>query len=66
MDKDAIEVYITVEHESEKAYLVSDGNQKVWIPKSQIIEGPDVVEQGGEKLTYMIIPEWLAIEKELI
>ena len=41
--------------------------EKVWIPKSQILDGSnfgDDSEEGdsGE----LIIPEWLAIEKELV
>ena len=41
--------------------------EKVWIPKSQILDGSnfgDDSEEGDEG--ELIIPEWLAIEKELV
>ena len=41
--------------------------EKAWIPKSQILDGSnfgDDSEEGDEG--ELIIPEWLAIEKELV
>lgn len=41
--------------------------EKVWIPRSQILDGSnfgDDSEEGDEG--ELIIPEWLAIEKELV
>lgn len=54
---DIIEVEITVLHETEKAYLVTnDGDNKVWLSKS-------ICEIDGSVLQ---IPEWLALDKGLI
>ena len=48
--------------ETEKAYLVNDGAQSVWIPKSQITS---MVYTG--KIDYdFTIPGWLASKNNLI
>lgn len=44
-------------HENDRAYLVGDGEREIWLPKSQ------VAHDGGDEFT---MPEWLAIEKELV
>jgi len=49
--------------ESEKAILVSDGLQSCWIPKSQLEDDPELLENG---LFRIIIPQWLAEDKELV
>ncbi len=54
-------------HFTDQAYLLYDGVNKIWIPKSQILnydELPDKLEKGVDY--EFIIPEWLAIEKEVI
>jgi len=57
MGSDLIDIEVVLKHETELAWLVDDGDEKpVWIPKSQ-------AEFDGETLT---LPEWLALEKELI
>lgn len=43
--------------EQDGAYLFAIDDQEVWLPKSQV----ELVEPG-----IMEIPEWLAIEKELV
>ena len=52
-------------HETDNAYLVYDGADGVWIPKSQCQE---VKKVGGKRSCDwgFIIPEWLAIEKGII
>lgn len=45
-------------HETEKAYLFFDGGRQVWLAKSQC--------QWDEDAKEMTLPEWLAIEKELV
>lgn len=50
---------------SELAILILVGEDKYWIPKSQIGElekKPGRFASGG----HLTIPEWLAIEKELV
>ena len=45
------------------AILFDNGNKEVWLPKSQI---EDIDLQANEPLATITIPEWLAMEKELI
>lgn len=56
MRSDIIEIAVRVEHETEKAWLVDDGTQKVWLPKSRVEINDGV----------LMIPEPLAIEKGLV
>ena len=57
-----VEFYGTLEHETEKAYLVFDGKEKIWIPKSQVKESHNIKDDDWE----FSIPEWLAYEKGII
>ncbi len=64
MKSDVIDISVQRLHETESAVLVTDSNPEngVWLPKSQIeIEPADV-----EGLYFVTLPEWLALEKELI
>ena len=55
------EVAVKIIHITEKALLVTDDDiQKVWLPKSQI----DYDGNIGDTVN-ILMPEWLAIEKEL-
>jgi predicted kinase len=49
---------IRVLHETEKAYRIDNGTIVFWIPKSQC-------ELSDDRKT-LTLPEWLAIEKELV
>ena len=51
-----------IKHETDKAYLVYDGENEVWIPKSQIQDCHCV---SGSNLEFTT-PEWLAEEKGII
>jgi hypothetical protein len=46
-------------------YILYDG--EAWIPKSQLLEGSDDVTGcvEGDKIT-IVIPEWLAVEKDIL
>ena len=55
--KQYIEISGEKHHETDVAILWFDGSKKVWIPKSQI-------EDEGKD--FILIPEWLALEKGLI
>jgi len=46
-----------LEHETALAYLIDDGEQKVWVPKSK------TTDNGDGTFT---MPEWLANTKGLI
>jgi len=50
-------------HQTPKAVLLSDGDNQIWLPKSQI-RGWDSQYKKG-KMVWVEIPEWLAIAKDL-
>lgn len=58
----------TLEHETkpgvpdEGAYLVADGRNKVWLPKSQVISARHI---NGDDWEFEI-PEWLAKQEGII
>lgn len=54
-----------VRKESDNALQVEmDTGEVAWIPKSQIHDNSEVYELGTDGV--LIIPEWLAIAKELV
>ena len=61
---DPVEFCGEIRHETDFAYLVYDGVNEVWIPKSQIQECRQINTKGND--FEIIIPEWLAIEKGVI
>ena len=68
MDKDDVELEVEFLFQTSMAIKISDGDVKPWIPKSQIVE-PEMEEilnlEEGEVFE-LVIPQWLAKEKELI
>lgn len=63
--KELIDIVVQLHHETERAVLVSDTgirDDAVWLPKSQIeyVPGP---KPGTIEVT---LPEWLAVDKDLI
>lgn len=58
---DTIDIEVQVKAGTEKAILVSDGETEVWLPLSKI----EVEYKPGGK-AIVTLPEWLAIEKELV
>ncbi len=52
-----IDVAAELRHETDAAFLLDDGDQKVWVPKSLVENNDDGTFQ---------MPEWLAFEKNLI
>jgi hypothetical protein len=65
MPKELIDLTLQLHHETVKAFLVSDDgdeNHAVWIPKSQCEQGT-AKGNGAYEFT---MPEWLAMDKELI
>ena len=62
MKSNLIDVACTFKHETKAAWLVNDGDRDIWLPKSQC-----EVDIAGDNTTCIVtLPEWLAIEKELI
>ncbi len=56
-----VTIAVELKHETEKAYLLSDGEREVWIPKAQC-----QLEEVGENLWDLELEERLAKSKELI
>ena len=54
---DLTDIAAELRHETDKAWLIFDGDKEVWLPKSQ-------VENNGDGTFTM--PEWLAHDKGLI
>ncbi len=57
-----IEFYLELKYETSEAYLFSDGIDKFWIPKTQIMELEHVKENDYQ----VTLPEWVAKSKEMI
>ena len=57
-----IEIACQLVRETKAAWLVNDGTQEVWLPKSQCEWEPE----GYKDVGIMQVPEWLAIDKGLI
>lgn len=58
------DIDVEILRETNMAIFVSNGDMEAWIPKSQIIDSDENFEIGTS--ITITIPEWLAIEKELI
>ena len=56
MKSDLVDIACELRHETDQAWLIFDGTKEVWLPKS-------LVEFADGEVT---LPEWLAIEKELV
>jgi len=57
-----VDVAVTLERETDRAYLVNEGHKSVWVPKSQVTLNFD---KNGVVET-ITLPEWLAFDKGLI
>lgn len=60
---DFCEVTCDIIHETEKAYLIDDGDKQVWVPKSMVDHNDYAVES---KAVTMSIATWIAEEQGLI
>ena len=60
---DIIEVATTIRHQTDKAILVDEGKEKIWLPKSQVEIDEHDEKTGAATLS---MPEWLAVDKGLI
>jgi hypothetical protein len=63
MSREMVEVtvYIVRDRKQDKAILVEHSGLEIWLPKSQIEYDFSEGETGE-----LLLPEWLAIEKDLI
>lgn len=62
MTNGTVEFYGELKVETERGVLVFDGANKIWLPKSQILEMRKIKDSDYE----FEIPYWLAKEKEII
>jgi hypothetical protein len=62
VDQNYYEITGQMKYETDKAMLLFDGKKEVWVPKSQIED----TERMEKNMVVITIPEWLAMEKELI
>ena len=62
-DKNYVELDLEQLAETGKALRVSDGIITEWVPKSQLEDDPEHLDNG---LVRIVIPEWLAMEKGFI
>lgn len=58
---DVIDISCEIRHTTASAVLVFDGAREVWLPLSQV-----EIARGGDGCDTVILPEWLATEKDLI
>ncbi len=64
MRSDIVDIEVLVLHRTEMAAHVKDGSgRKAWLPLSQIEIYPP---EGSSTYSTVSLPEWLALEKELI
>jgi len=65
VNKEYTEIACEVHIKTDRAILIHDGAREAWIPRSQI-EDPDPEDMAiGSHIT-LLIPTWLAQEKDLI
>ncbi len=67
-DPKLTDIAVFVRMETTKAWLIYDGSQEVWIPKSQAeinCDNPDDLWDNRKEKT-LTLPEWLAKDKGLI
>lgn len=56
-DERLVEIVGEIEHETERAWLVSNGDFKEWLPKSEVTDNSDGT---------FSVPLWLARRKGLV
>lgn len=66
--RELVEVAVFLHTETEKAWLISEAEHtdKIWIPKSQAELEVSVRSHGHLQVAVLTLPEWLAMEKDLI
>ena len=62
-NNEPVEFIGEIKHETDKAYLVFDGVNKIWLPKSQIMDKTKIGSGGDYEF---VIPRWIAEDKGII
>jgi len=60
--RELVEIFCEKKHETPSAILINEGDNDIWIPKSQISN----IEEGKGDYITIEIPEWLANKNGLI
>lgn len=60
-----IDITAELRHETDKAFLVYNGGEKVWLPKS-MVEATAIASTEYSQLYEFAMPMWLAQDKGLI
>ena len=63
MSNQTVEITAEVIKETDKSFVLSDGDTKEWFPKSELDHSPN--PQIGDTVCFEM-PEWLAIEKGFV
>lgn len=61
MKSDLVDVTVKLLHETDRAYLVTDDTENLWVPKSQC-----EIEADTNGTWTLTLPEWLAQEKGFV
>jgi len=61
MGEENVELSVEVVHITDKAILIDEGDEQIWLPKSQIR-----LEHSSGNTYSVEIPEWLAMKKGLL
>lgn len=64
-DDEGIEVEVEIVRETEAAWLVSNGDERYWLPKSQVTPISDPDPELGDFVA-ISVPEWLAENEGLV
>jgi len=63
VSNEEVELELELLHQTDDAYLLSDGDTEAWVPRSLVSS----LEEGDDEDTVIVtIPEWLAKEKGLV
>jgi len=66
-DVEEVEISCSFLRATARAVLIEDGNDEVWIPRSQIIDSDKDIDSLEREDEFTItIPQWLADEKGLV
>lgn len=62
-DDEVVEIKVVIERETQMAFLVNDGDEDIWIPKSQVKNSK--THRTGNDYCKMTISLWIAEQKGL-
>jgi hypothetical protein len=63
-DVETIELYLQKKAETDLAFLLTDGTQESWVPRSQVVDF--VQDEHHDASGYYRLTEWIAKEKGFI